>query len=52
MDEDFEEHAETFEKSNVILDTRMSWPPMVITLIYNTNKSISDSANTFVPVLC
>lgn len=52
MDEDFEEHAETFEKSNVLLSTPMSWTPIVMTQIYNAYNSISDSNDTFEPVLC
>lgn len=52
MDEDFEEHAEIFEESNVILSTHMSGTPMVMILMYNAYKSILDSTDTFVPVLC
>lgn len=52
MDEDFEKHPETFEKSDVVLSIHMSWIPVVMTLTCNAYKSISDSADTFAPVLC
>ena len=38
MDEDFEEHAETFDKRNVILSTHMSGTPIVIVYIMHTNQ--------------
>lgn len=52
MDEDFEEHAETFEKSNIILSPHMFWTPVVMMEIYNAYNSISDSNDTFETVLC
>lgn len=52
MDEDFEEYAETFEKSNMILSTHMSGTPIVMIQMSNAYKSISDSTDVFAPVLC
>lgn len=38
MDEDFEEHAETFEKSNVILSTHMSGTPIVMICVMHISQ--------------